>query len=285
MARVWKAPPKVTMSQWADENRRLSSEASFEPGRWRTSRAQYQRGIMDACSDPTIQDAVVMSSAQVGKSEILLNCIGYFAQYDPAPMLLVQPTIKMAEDFSKDRVAPMIRDTPCLTAIFGDGSRETANTITNKAFPGGNITIIGANSPTDLAGRPKRIILFDEVDRAPVSAGTEGDPIGLAEKRANNFPNRKRIKVSTPTVKGFSRIEAAWLESDQRRYFVPCPHCGYCHPLYWGNVVFPNGPASAMLKCPACGGTFNDAQKNEAVRHAAAAGAPRRNSTALPVST
>lgn len=168
-----------------------------------------------------------MSSAQVGKTELLLNVIGYYVDYDPSAILLVQPTLEMAQAFSKDRLAPMLRDTPSLKGKVSDvKARNSGNTMLHKVFPGGRITMAGANSPASLASRPIRIVLADEIDRYPASAGTEGDPVNLAKKRTNNFWNRKIILVSTPTVKGVSRIERAYEDSTQEKYCLACPSCG-----------------------------------------------------------
>jgi phage terminase large subunit GpA-like protein len=195
-------PPDIKVSDWADEERRLSPEASAEPGQWLTSRAEYQRGIMDAFSDPNIETVVIMSSAQVGKTEILNNVIGYHVSQDPSPMLVVQPTLDMAQTWSKDRLAPMLRDTPILQGLVKDPrARDSGNTTLHKIFPGGHITACGANSPSSLASRPVRLVLCDEVDRYPVSAGSEGDPVSLARKRATTFWNRKIGLFSTPTNK------------------------------------------------------------------------------------
>ena len=173
------------------------------------------RGVMDAVSDPAVRQVVVMSAAQVGKTEVLLNVIGYHIDQDPAPMLVVQPTLSMAQAFSKDRLAPMVRDTGALTGkIKHPRSRDSGNTTLHKVFPGGHVTMAGANSAAGLASRPVRIVLCDEVDRYPSSAGTEGDPVRLAEKRASTFWNSKIVTVSTPTVKNASRIEAEYLGSD-----------------------------------------------------------------------
>ena len=179
MARAVSPPPVLTVSEWADRYRKLSSESAAEPGQWNTDRAPYQRDIMDSINDPMVEDIVIMSSAQVGQTEIILNIIGFYIDYDPAPILVVQPTVTpMAQDFSKDRLATMIRDTPVLTGKVRDvKSRSSGNTILHKTFPGGHVTIAGANSPSSLASRPVRIVLMDEVDRYPASAGTEGNPI------------------------------------------------------------------------------------------------------------
>lgn len=163
----------------------------------------------------------------MGKTEILLNIIGYFVDYDPSPILLLQPTLEMAQTFSKDRLAPMLRDTPALRGKVSDSKSKTSgNTMLHKTFPGGHITMAGANSPASLASRPIRILLADEVDRYPVSAGTEGDPVKLAEKRTTTFWNRKKVKVSTPTIAGQSRIEMDYEDSTQEIYCLPCPSCG-----------------------------------------------------------
>jgi phage terminase large subunit GpA-like protein len=256
------------VSQWADRSRKLSPEASAEPGQWDTARAEYQREMMDAANDPDVDQVVIMTSAQVGKTEVILNTIGYHIDYDPCPILIVQPDITMAETFSKDRVAPMLRDTPAIRDRVADPkSRDSNNRILHKSFPGGRLTIVGAIAPSGLAGRPVRVVLFDEVDRMPHSAGTEGDPIGLAVKRTTTFWNRKIIMVSTPTVKGLSRIEAAFEETDKRRFLIPCPHCRHEHALAWGNVKWDSGlPGTARMVCPSCSGEFSNAAKNAAVR-------------------
>lgn len=250
-------PPKLTVSEWADENRRLSPEASAEPGRWRTDRTPYMREIMDAVCEAGNEQIVMMTSAQVGKTELLLNITGYFVDYDPAPMILIQPTEGLAEAFSKDRLAPMIRDTPVLTGKIRDvKSRDSENTILHKKFPGGHITLGGANAPASLASRPIRIVLCDEVDRYPVSAGTEGDPVSLVEKRTTTFWNRKIVLVSTPTTKGASRIETAYNSSTMEQWCLPCPSCGEHQPLTWGQIKYEienDRVVSAMHACKSCG--------------------------------
>lgn len=244
-------PPKpMTVSAWAAEHRRLSREASAEPGRWNLDRAPYQRIIMDAISDRTCHRIVIMTSAQIGKTEMLLNVIGYFSEHDPSPIMVVQPTDSMGQAFSKDRLAPMIRDTRCLKEVYGMAkSRDAANTIMHKQFPGGHITIIGANAPSNLASRPIRILLLDEVDRYPATAGAEGDPVDLAEKRTSTFWNKKVVMVSTPTVKGLSRIEKEYNRSSKEEWCVQCPYCGKYTPYIWENLDF----GDMMMACDHCG--------------------------------
>lgn len=264
-----KPPPKLSISEWADEYRQLSSESSAEAGRWSTSRAEYQRGMMDAVSDKSIETVVLMTAAQIGKTELINNVVGFHISQDPAPMLVVQPTLEMAQTWSKDRLAPAIRDTPALSAKIKDPrSRDSGNTTLHKVFPGGHVTACGANSPSSLASRPCRVILCDEVDRYPLSAGTEGDPIALAKKRATTFWNKKIILVSTPTEKGASRIEAAYEESDQRRYYVPCADCGEEQELKWANVRWQDGdPKTAEYICEHCGTCWGDAKRFQAIRY------------------
>jgi len=264
-----KPPPRLTVSQWADTHRQLSSESSAEAGKWSTSRAEYQRGMMDAVSDPDIETVVLMTAAQIGKTELINNVVGFHVHQDPAPMLVVQPTLEMAQTWSKDRLAPAIRDTPVLSEKVGDPrARDSGNTTLHKVFSGGHVTACGANSPSSLASRPCRVILCDEVDRYPLSAGTEGDPVALARKRSATFWNRKIILVSTPTEKGASRIESAYGESDQRKYFVPCPDCGEHQELKWSNVRWTDSkPSTAEYTCECCGSCWNDAKRFQSIRY------------------
>lgn len=236
---ILKPPPDITMSEWADMYRYLSPESSAEPGKWHTYRTPYMREIMDAISDINVPKVVFMSAAQLAKTEgTILNTIGFFMHYNPSPIMVMQPTIQMAETFSKDRLSPMIRDTPVLKDKIKDKSRNSGNTILQKIFPGGHVTMVGANSPSSLASRPIRILLADEIDRYPATAGSEGDPLLLASKRLATFWNKKEICVSTPTIKGLSRIEVEFEHSTQEEWNVPCPECGEYQPLEWANIIF-----------------------------------------------
>ena len=228
---------------------------------------------MDALNEPDVEEIIWMSSAQVGKTEMLLNIVGYYVDYDPAPILLLQPTLSMGEAFSKDRLATMIRDTPAIHGKFKDPkTRDSGNTMMHKTFPGGHITIAGSNSPASLASRPIRVFLADEIDRYPISAGTEGDPLNLGAKRTTTFHNRKKMYTSTPTVKGASRIEDAYDKSDMRRYYLPCPHCGTKTTLKWGNIKWDRDEQGKHLYetahhvCEDCGGIWHDHQKVKQMR-------------------
>jgi len=244
-------PPALTVSQWADLYGRLPREASAEPGQWVTARAEYQREPMDAINDPAIEKVVLFWASQMGKSAILLNVIGYFVHQDPSPILLLQPTLEMAEAFSKDRVATMIRDTSQITPLFGDPrTRDSGNTLLHKLFPGGHLTLAGSNSPASLASRPIRVRIADEIDRYPASAGAEGDPIKLADARTATFWNRKKIDTSTGTIKGVSRIEKSFEQSDQRQYHVPCPQCRELQVLTWSHLHWPSPLTGAQRHQP-----------------------------------
>lgn len=225
---------------------------------------------MDACSDPSIKEVVVQAGAQLGKSEILLNIIGYFIDYEPCPILMLQPTESMAQAFSKDRIANgLLRATPALQGKVKDPrARDSGNTTLHKIFPGGSLSLVGANSPSGLASRPVRILLADEVDRFPSSAGSEGDPLSLARKRTTTFWNRKLVAVSTPTLKNISRIEEAFEKSDQRHYFVPCRHCETSQTLKWANVRWrDDDPDTAQYLCDECGCLWSDADRRWSVRN------------------
>jgi len=225
---------------------------------------------MDACSDPATPEVVVMAGAQLGKTEAILNILGFHIAHDPCPILVLQPTLEMAQAFSKDRVAAgLVRSTPALRGKIKDPrARDSGNTTLHKVFPGGALTMVGANSAAGLASRPIRLVLCDEVDRYPSSAGTEGDPIQLARKRAATFWNRKVIMVSTPTNKGASRIEQAFEASDQRRYHVPCRHCEQFQVLKWSNVQWiDKDPETARYACEGCGALWTDADRIWAIRN------------------
>tara|TARA_Y100000004_G_scaffold164577_1_gene194801 strand:+ start:392 stop:2251 length:1860 start_codon:yes stop_codon:yes gene_type:complete len=250
--KAFKPPRKLTLSEWADENAYLSVESSAEGGRWRT--LPYQKGMMDAITDSGIEQVTVMKSARVGYSKILNHVIAYHVHQDPAPIMLVQPTIEDAQGYSKEEIAPMLRDTPCLKGLVSEAkAKDGANTILQKQFPGGTLSLVGANSPRGFRRVSRRIVLFDEVDGYPPSAGTEGDQIKLGIRRTEYYWNRKIVSGSTPTVKDFSRIEKMYEQSDRRRYYVPCPKCGHMQYLKWPNIKwFDNDPSTACYECEKC---------------------------------
>lgn len=261
-------PDRVQLaSEWADENRILPAKASAEPGRWRTERTPFLREIMDTLSTIGQPEFVVfMKGTQIGGTEVGLNWIGSTICNAPGPFLVVMPNDKVVERVSKQRLAPMIEETPALKALVASPrSRDSSNTMEMKEFKGGILIITGSNSPAGLASMPIRYIDFDEVDRFAIDSGGEGDPIQLAEKRTSTFAGRRKIYInSTPTVKGRSRIEFAFNASDQRRYYVPCPHCGNKDWIRWANIRWePDKPETAHLHCEACGKAIGEGNKTE----------------------
>ena len=270
MTEVWqktmnliRPPPSLTISQWADKFRILSTESSSEAGKFETSRAIFQKEIMDSINEPTINEVVVMSCSQVGKTEILLNAIGYYISYAPSPILMVQPTLEMARAWSQDRLAPMIRDSNILKLKVAEvKSKDSANTVLHKVFDGGHITACGANSPASLASRPIKIVLCDEIDRYPPTAGSEGDPVMLAKRRSTTFWDSKLIMTSTPTVKGNSQIEAAYERSDKRLFYVPCHKCKKKQVLKWSQVQWEKDkPQTVRYICEKCETKWTDLQR------------------------
>jgi phage terminase large subunit GpA-like protein len=261
-------PPRLTVKEWADEFRFLSPESSARPGKYVSAFAPYQREPMDAVNDGAVQSVCLMFASQTGKTELVNNVVGFFIAADPAPILVVQPTIEFAESWSKERLVPMLRDTPVLQGLVSDPrSRDSGNTILMKSFPGGNIAVAGANAPTGLSGRPRRVVLLDEIDRFPPSAGTEGDPCLLAIRRTESFWNAVIVLVSTPTTKGYSRIEKEFLQTDQRKWFCPCQSCGEMQTLEWGQVRWDEGqPETARYECVKCGHRHDDAGRVAMVR-------------------
>lgn len=261
----FKPPEQITVKEWADKYRRLSPENSAEPGRWRTDRTPYLEEIMDAFTDPKIRRIAVAASSQVGKTEMEMNMLGYAIDIDPGPIMWVTPTQDNAEDFSKRRIAPMIRDTrPLKRKIEPSKSRSRDNTVLKKKYPGGMLTMTGSNSPANLASTPCRYVFGDELDRWTKDAGGEGDPWALLEARTTTFFNHKMVQVSTPTIKGSSTIETAFLIGTQEYWSAECPHCGEYHFVKFDNIHFEHevrvvgGKKQFDIKkinfcCPNCG--------------------------------
>ena len=230
----FKPPKKLSLSDWADEYAYLSAESSAEGGRWKT--LPYQKGMMDAITNPDVEQVTIMKSARVGYSKILNHVIAYHIHQDPCPIMVVQPTIEDATGYSKEEIAPMLRDSKCLHGLVSDAkAKDGQNTLLQKQLPGGTLSLVGANSPRGFRWVSRRIVLFDEIDGYPASAGTEGDQIKLGIRRTEYYWNRKIVSGSTPTVKDFSRIEKMFLQTNQQRFYVPCPHCGHMQYLRWAQ--------------------------------------------------
>lgn len=263
-------PDDLTVSEWAEQKRRLSAEASAEPGPWRNDRTPYLRDVMDSFSDPKVRHIVMVAASQVGKTEAELNIVGYIIDEDPGSILFIHPTVTDAKEFSKLRIAPMIRDSPALKRKVSDAKqRDSANTILQKSYPGGILTLCGSTEAHSLCSKPIRYVLGDERDRWAVSAGTEGDPWDLAMARQTTFYNAKAVEVSTPTIRNASAIEAAYAKGTMERWMTQCPHCGEYHEMQWKNLRFEYKEhmvankrtyevTSIIYVCPGCGGVTDE---------------------------
>lgn len=261
-----KPPKKLTISEWADTYAVLSAESSAEAGRWHT--IPYQREMMDSFNDPTLEEVWVMKSARVGFTKCINHLVGFHIHQDPCPLMVVQPTVEDAEGYSKDEIAPMIRDTPVLSGLVSEAkAKDSNNTILAKSFPGGNISFVGANSPRGFRRVSKRKVLFDEIDGYKDSgAGDEGDQIKLGKRRTEYYWNRLVGGGSTPLIKDTSRIEALFKSGDQRRYFVPCPHCGELQYLKFQNLKWPEDkPEEAFFVCEKNGCVIEHKDKRQMV--------------------
>jgi phage terminase large subunit GpA-like protein len=256
-------PPRLRVSEFSDREI-VNTTGPLAGSKWQTSFAPYQRGILDVFHEPGVETAVVMGSSQWGKTACAVNMVAYHIKHDPCPILVVEPTVKpMAEDFSKNRLEPVIKASPALAEVVGHKrQKDASNTTLQKTFKGGSIAIGGANSAASLAARPTRFLVLDEIDRYPHQLPGEGNTIAIARKRTGAFKRRRRIlMLSSPTLVG-APIDTWFHRGDQRRYFVPCPSCAHLHTYEWANVRWQdNDPATAYLKCPACEHHINEAER------------------------
>ena len=269
-------PDDLTVTQWAEAKRRLSAESAAEPGPWRTERTPYLREPMDAFTDPKVRHIVMVAASQVGKSEFLNNCIGYIIDEDPGSILFIHPTTIDAQEYSKLRIAPMLRDSPALRQkIAAPKSRDSHNTILQKAYPGGILTMCGSTEAHALASKPIRYVFGDERDRWATSAGNEGDPWDLAMARQTTFYNAKAVEVSTTTIKNASAIETAYYTGTMERWNSKCPHCGEYHEIRWSDIRFEYDEIIVSHKktykvkkvyytCPGCGCISTEAEMKRA---------------------
>ncbi len=254
---LFRPPPRRNLSEWANEFFYLSEESSATSGRWVT--LPYQRGVMDAITNPDVREVYWIKCARIGATKIMNATVGYYAHQDPCPVMMVQPTVEDAKGYSREEITPMFRDCKALAPLLPDaGAKDGRNALLHKIFAGGSISMVGANSGRGFRRTSRKVILLDEIDEYPISAGTQGDPIKLAMNRSAWYWDRKTFGASTPGNAGESRIEAAYKTGDQRRYFVPCPHCGAKDYLKFkptaaggGHVMrWPKGkPREAYFEC------------------------------------
>ncbi len=223
---------------------------------------------MLAITDPNVRQVTIMGPTQLLKTSVLENTFGYYAHQSPSPILLAQPTVEIAEAFGRERIDPMVRDTPVLRELVSDKkSRDGSNTLTFKAFPGGFAALVGVNAPSKLASRPIRVALGDEIDKWPKSSGKEGDPVTLIKERLATFFDSKAVFVCSPTIEGDSRIQDEYEQGDKRIYLVPCPHCEHAEEMSWQNVKWPEGePEKALYHCGKCEKPWTETQRQQSIR-------------------
>lgn len=250
----------LSVSEWADQHRELSGKQSGERGRYRTSRTPLMREIMDCFSvNSRVSDIVLMKPSQYGASEATVNVIGYVMDHAPTPMMVMLPTLESRDKWKTQKLNPLLQETPVIRELLGGNrSRDAANRQDLIDFPGGALFLGGGNSPNSYAQTSVRVIILDDFDRFPAEVGDEGDVEALADGRTKAFARAIRCKISTPTRKDTSLIWRAYEASDQRRYHVPCPHCGEMQPLEWGGPDKPYGikwksdVSFAWYVCRAC---------------------------------
>lgn len=237
VAAVFAPSPHVTVSEWADQNRVLTTEmGAVEPGPWRTSRVPYLREIMDTLGDPAAPGRVVqMKASQTGGSEVGHNWLLYTIDQEPQPFLFLLPTEGLLKDWSTTKLDPMLSSTECLRGKMSDGGgrRDAGDTMTRKKYPGGYFLGLSGRSTSRLRLSVSARVMADEVDELEVDIRKQGDPLAILERAMRTFldSGAKLYLVSTPTLEGFSRIAAEYEASDQRRYYVPCPDCGHMQTL------------------------------------------------------
>lgn len=272
-ARALAPEPILTVSSWADSHRMLSTKASTESGKWVTARTPYLREPMDAMSMAhPCRDGAMVKGTQIGASEAIYNALGYYADQVPCPAMLAMPTTDGIKKVSRQRLQPMIDETPVLRAKFAQHkSRDTSNTMSLKDYPGGMWALVGANSGPGLRNMPMRVVLQDEIDAYPDDVDGEGDPCAVADKRTDAFSARcKRFKFSTPKIKGKSRIWKRFEEGTQGRYYVPCPHCEHLQYLRWEQMRWTMVERRELI-CQDCGGVSELISGQQSCQHCGAA--------------
>lgn len=265
-ARAIAPNPTRTVSEWADDKRHLEPDSPY-PGKWKTSRTPFLREPMDCAtlSHPS-RRVTFMASAQVGKTNFILNALGQIMHETPATVLMVLPSIDESLNWARDKLEPMIAATPVLKKkVFEQKSRSSkGSTSRRKNFPGGLLELTGANSSKGLQSRTRRVVGFDEISEFPFDVDNRGDPVAMAEKRTTAWTKRgyKILAASTPGIKGRCRITSRWEESSRGWFLVPCPHCEHRQKLEFSQIRWSEGqPETAMYYCEKCGAGISESQK------------------------
>lgn len=255
----------ITVSQWADAHRVLSSKGSAMPGRWVTDRNPPLREPMDAMSARSaVQDVVLKFPIQYGKTEVAINALGYMMTEDPGPIMVALPGEVSMNKWVAQKLNPMIEECPVVQqALTSVASRDASNTRTFKDFAGGQLYMEHAGTPSRLKSTTVKTLLVDEVDEFAANLTSGDDPMDMLLGRTSAFPaSHRHLFISTPQIKGISRIDALFEDSDQRHYHVPCPHCGHMQPLLWKGLHWNEGCTTAWYTCCECGSMIEEHHKS-----------------------
>ena len=266
-------PEPLLISEWAERHAYLPAEGNAEPGKFHCARMPYESAMLDDPLDPAVSEIFWMIGSQIGKTLCIILIIEFYIDHLPTSILAVYPTLDSTRAWMRDKFMPTVKETPRLVGKLKEPrARDSESTALNRKFPGGGLTCVGANSPSGLRQRSKKVVICDEIDAMETTS--EGDPLALADKRAETFFDAVKIKSSTPTLKGSSRIEEGIERSDKQRYFLPCHACGEMQWLKWSQVKFsfvqPDGTEkrdteNAILICEKCGAEWNDQQRLTAI--------------------
>lgn len=279
-------PPAISVWAWGELRRRMGKNVTAKPGRYRTDETPYQREPQESFTDPNVQTTVLYWGKRLGKTEMINNLHGSTIEQRPCNILVVYPTLDSSTKWSKQFFVPMVNSTPVLKSRIGSAkSRDGSNTILSKQFPGGTISAIGSNSPSGFRQVQAPVVTCDEIDA--MEDGPEGDPVTLAFGRAENYPDSIQVVSSTATrifnkptddggvINTGSRIHNWWLKSDQRKWFCPCPKCGFYQVLKWSQVKWPKNEKDEPIfeetyyECEngICGARLYDSERASAVLH------------------
>jgi phage terminase large subunit GpA-like protein len=264
VARAIRPRKRLRVSEWADLHRRLSPKGSARPGQWRTSANPPLREPMDAMSARnSVRDVVLMFPIQTGKTEVAINAVGYCIDHDPGPVMVCLPGEVSMQKWIAQKLTPMLDETAVVrAALTSTASRDGANRRDFKDFVGGQLYIEHAGSPSRLKSTTVRTLVVDELDEFAGNFKGGDDPLEMLNGRTSALPyTYKRLYISTPQIRGISRIEALWNRSDQRRYLVPCPHCGHEQWLEWSGLRWNPGGRDVRYVCRECGSEIAEHHK------------------------
>ena len=254
--------PLIGIREYAEKNIRLTSDTPF-PGLIKFSKNPFLIQILDDLEeDNGIEEVVFVKGWQVGGTLSLLCWMLHSAACSPCPTMVVQPKDWLADNFSKKRLDPILKNSKDLQGKIKDAEQKGQDTLNMKTFPGGFILVANAGSATNLRSFSIKKVAFDEVSDYPEDCQGQGDPCRLALGRTSAFEGRKKLfYLSTPTIKGSCRIERAYKSTQKFRYFVKCPHCGTYQTIEWENLRWKVTTESVRLHCIGCSETFVEHDK------------------------